>query len=131
MLSITVPATPAKNETSRVPTIIGVTLFFLFVVLVGRALLIKRLSSDTDGFTSFDGFVELDELLVELLVELELDDVLDGFVLDDEDGFVLDEDGVVVSRETTLEFSFLAVALPSSSNVYSSPSMVCVVLRNK
>ena len=48
------------------------------------------------------------------------------------DGVVLEElvDGLV-SRETTLEVSFLAVALPSASNVYSSPSMVCVVLRNR
>ena len=108
---------------------IGVTLSFLFVVLAGRALLIKRLSSETLGFTSVDGFVELDELDV-LLDELELlDDVLDGFVLD-EDGVVLDEDELV-SRETTLEVSFLAVALPSASNVYSSPSMVCVVFRKR
>ena len=126
---MTVPTIPAKNETSRVPTIIGVTLSFLFVVLAGRALLIKRLSSDTDGFTSVDGFVELDELLVEILLEFELDDVLEGFVLD---GVVLEElVDELVSRETTLEFSFLAVALPSSSKLYSSPSMVCVVFRNK
>lgn len=108
---------------------IGVTLYFLFVVLAGRALLIKRLSSETLGFTSVDGFVELDELDV-LLDELELlDDVLDGFVLD-EDGVVLDEVDVV-SRETALEVSFLAVAFPNASNVYSSLSMVCVVFRNK
>ena len=102
---------------------------FLFVFLGARALLVNRLFSDMLGFTSVDGFVELDELLVELLVELELDDVLVGFVLD---GVVLEElvDGLV-SRETTLEVSFLAVALPSSSKLYSSPSMVCVVLRNK
>ena len=130
MCKATVPAIPAKNETSRVPTIIGVTLSFLFVSLA-RALLTKRLFSETLGFTSVDGLVELDELLEELFLELELDDVLDGFVLDDEDGVVLDEDEELVSRETTLEFSFLAVALPSASNVYSSPSMVCVVLRNK
>ena len=104
-------------------------LSFLFVFLGARALLVNRLFSETLGFTSFDGFVELDELDV-LLDELELlDDVLDGFVLD-EDGVVLDVDGLV-SRETTLEVSFLAVALPSASNVYSSPSMVCVVLRNR
>ena len=121
---MTVPTIPARNETSRVPTIIGVTSSFLFVVLAGRALLVKRLSSDTDGFTSVDGFVELDEL------DVLLDDVLEGFVLDDEDGVVLDEDELV-SRETTLEVSFLAVALPSASNVYSSPSMVCVVFRNR
>ena len=96
---------------------------------MGRALLTKRLSSDTDGFTSVDGLVELDELDV-LLDELELlDDVLDGFVLD-EDGVVLDVDGLV-SRETTLEVSFLAVALPCSSKLYSSPSMVCVVFRKR
>ena len=128
MFNITVPAIPAKNETSRTPTTIGVTLSFLFVSLATRALLTKRLFSETLGFTSVDGFV-LEELLVVLLVELELDDVLDGFVLDD-DGVVLDEDELV-SRETTLEVSFLAVALPSASNVYSSPSMVCVVFRNR
>ena len=115
---------------SRTPITIGVTLSFLFVVLAARALLVNRLFSETLGFTSVDGLVELDELLVELLVELELlDDVLDGFVLD-EDGVVLDEDELV-SRETTLEVSFLAVALPSASNVYSSPSMVCVVFRKR
>ena len=127
---MTVPTIPARNETSRVPTIIGVMLSFLFVVLAARALLVNRLFSDMLGFTRVDGFVELDGLDV-LLDELELqDDVLEGFVLDDEDGVVLDEDELV-SRETTLEFSFLAVALPSSSKLYSSPSMVCVVLRNR
>ena len=128
---MTVPTIPARNETSRVPTIIGVMLSFLFVVLAARALLVNRLFSDMLGFTSVDGSVEVDELDVLLdELELELDDVLEGFVLDDEDGVVLDEDELV-SRETTLEVSFLAVALPSASNVYSSPSMVCVVLRNK
>lgn len=96
---MTVPTIPARNETSRVPTTIGVTLSFLLVSLA-RALFVKRLFSDMLGFTSVDGLIELDELFVELLVELELDDVLDGFVLDDEDGVVLDEDELV-SRETT------------------------------
>ena len=124
---MTVPTIPARNETSRVPTIIGVTSSFLLVSLA-RALFIKRLFSETLGFTRVDGFV-LEELLVVLLVELELDDVLEGFVLD---GVVLEElVDELVSRETTLEVSFLAVALPSASNVYSSPSMVCVVFRNK
>lgn len=107
-------------------------LSFLFVFLGARALLVNRLFSETLGFTSVDGLVELDEFDV-LLDELELlDDVLEGFVLDDEDGVVLEElvDGLV-SRETTFDVSFLAVALPSASNVYSSPSMVCVVFRNK
>ena len=126
---MTVPTIPARNETSRVPTIIGVTLSFLFVSLGARALFVNRLFSDMLGFTSVDGLVELDKLDV-LLDELELlDDVLDGFVLDD-DGVVLDEDELV-SRETTLEFSFLAVALPSSSKLYSSPSIVCVVFRKR
>ena len=121
---MTVPTIPVRNETSRVPTIIGVTLSFLFVSLGARALFVNRLFSDMLGFTSVDGLVELDELDV-LLDELELlDDVLDGFVLEE------DEDELV-SRETTLEFSFLAVALPSSSKLYSSPSMVCVVFRNR
>ena len=127
MCKATVPAIPAKNETSRTPTTIGVTLSFLLVSLA-RALFVNRLFSDMLGFTSVDGFVELDELLVEL--EL-LDDVLEGFVLDDEDGFVLEEDDELVSRETALEVSFLAVALPSASNVYSSPSIVCVVFRKR
>ena len=80
------------------------------------------------GLTRVDGFV-LEELLVVLLVELELDDELEGFVLD---GVVLEElVDELVSRETTLEVSFLAVALPSASNVYSSPSIVCVVFRKR
>lgn len=106
-------------------------LSFLFVFLGARALLVNRLFSETLGFTSVDGLVELDGLDV-LLDELELlDDVLEVFVLDDEDGVVLDEDDGLVSRETALEVSFLAVALPSASNVYSSPSMVCVVFRKR
>ena len=90
--------------------------------------MVKRLFSDMLGLTRVDGFV-LEELLVVLLVELELDDELEGFVLD---GVVLEElVDELVSRETTLEVSFLAVALPSASNVYSSPSIVCVVFRKR